>query len=99
MKPLNLRWNLDSVTELPHFYEKHGVHPEEVEEVLARPAENRKGSEGSMVAIGATSTGLVLKVIYVLDEVGDGAFVVTAYPLSGKTLLAFHRRMRRRGRR
>jgi len=34
----------------------------------------------------------------VLDEAGDGVFVVTAYPLAGKQLKAFRRRQRRRGR-
>jgi hypothetical protein len=32
------------------------------------------------------------------DEVGDGVFVVTAYPLTARQLKAFRRRKRRRGR-
>ena len=42
--------------------------------------------------------GRFLRVVYVPDQVGDGVFVVTAYPLAGRQLKAFRRRKRRRGR-
>jgi len=44
----------------------------------------------------STKVGRLLKVVYVPDVIGDGIFVVTAYDLHGKALLAFRRRMRRR---
>ena len=96
---LELRWNLDAFSGLPHFYEKHGVLETEIEEVLERPAEDRPGSEDSRVAIGATLAGRVLKVIYVPDDDGVGVFVVTAFALRGKPLQAFQHRMRKRGKR
>jgi len=37
--------------------------------------------------------------VYVPDDDGEGVFVVTAFDLRGKALTAYHRRMRRRGRR
>ena len=67
---------------------------EEVEAVLARPGEDRPGAEGSRIAIGRTSAGRYLRVIYV-PEVG-GVFVITAYELTGKPLLAYRRRKRRK---
>ncbi len=49
-------------------------------------------------SIGQTSAGRYLRVIYVPDPDGDGVFVVTAYPLTGKPLKAYRRRQRRRKR-
>ncbi len=40
----------------------------------------------------------LFEVIYVLDPEGDGVFVVTAYPLTGKPFKAYRRRQRRRRR-
>ena len=39
----------------------------EAEDVLARPIEDRPGSDGSRVALGQTESGRYLKVIYVPD--------------------------------
>ncbi len=69
-----------------------------MEEVLARPGEDRPGSEGSRVALGQTRAGRYLKVIYVPDEDRAGVFVITAYELTGKPLQAYRRRMRRKRR-
>jgi len=49
------------------------------------------------VAIGQTEAGRYLRVIYV-PELG-GAFVITAYELRGKPLIAYRRRRRRKGKR
>ncbi len=68
----------------------------QVEEVLQRPGEDRPGSEGSRVAIGRTSGGRLLRVIYVPDPQPDSIFVITAYGLRGKPLVAYRRRYRRK---
>jgi hypothetical protein len=55
-----------------------------VEDVLARPIEDRPGSEGSRVALGQTEAGRYLKVIYVPDPEPGSVFVITAYDLGPK---------------
>jgi hypothetical protein len=92
---MNLRYYHNPATDQPHIYD-HGVSEDEVEEVLRNPAEDARSRGQSRVAIGQTQGGRYLKVIYVADEIGDGIFVVTAYDLVGKGMLAFRRRMRRR---
>ncbi len=93
---MEFRFNTDPDTGLPHIYD-HGVTKEEVRQVLAHPQENRAGSEDSFAAIGQTNGGRYLHVIYVPDADGDGAFVITAYPIRGQQLKAFRRRRRRKG--
>ena len=90
-----IRYYMDVETGLPHLH-SHQVVEHEVEEVLARPGEDRPGRDGSRIAIGQTRSGRHLKVIYVPDEVPGSLFVITAYELTGKPLLAHRRRMRRR---
>lgn len=68
----------------------------EVEEVLARPGEDRPGHEGARVAVGQSRAGRYLRVIYVPDPFPESVFVITAYQLKGKPLAAYKRRMRRR---
>jgi len=51
----------------------------EVEEILISPAEDRPGREVSRVALGRTSAGCFLRVIYVTDPEPNGVFVITAY--------------------
>jgi hypothetical protein len=94
---VDVRYYLDPETGLPHIYD-HGVTEAEVEWVLARPGEDGPSSGGTRQSTGQTSTGRYLRVIYIPDPVGDGVFVVTAYPLTGKPLKAYRRRRRRRGR-
>jgi hypothetical protein len=53
----------------------------------------------SRVAIGCTSRGRYLRVIYVPDPEPDSVFVITAYELRGKPLIAYRRRRRRKGKR
>jgi hypothetical protein len=91
---MEVRYYLDSATGLPHC-RSHGVSESEIEQVLARPGEDRPGRDGSRIAIGQTEAGRYLRVIYVPDEGSDSVFVITAYDLRGKPLTAFRRRMRR----
>jgi hypothetical protein len=90
---VKVRYYIDPVTGEPHVH-NHGVTEVEVEEVLARPGEDRPGSNGTRVAVGRSSAGRHLRVIYVAET--GGVFVITAYDLSGKALLAYRRRSRRK---
>jgi len=92
---MRIRYYIDPETELPHIY-NHDVTEAEVEEILQSPGEDRPGREGSRVALGKTSGGRFLRVIYVLDHEPDSIFVITAYNLTGKPLTAFLRRRRRK---
>ena len=92
---MQVRYYRDPDSGLPHIY-GHNVTEAEVEEVLRSPGEDRPGSEGSRVALGQTRAGRYLRVIYVPDPQPDSVFVVTAYDLVGKALIAYRRRMRRR---
>lgn len=88
---------IDPRTDLPHIY-GHDVSEMEVEEVLERPAEDSPGNEGSRIAIGSTSTGRTLRVIYASGPEPNSVFVITACDLRGKPLFAHRRRMRRKHR-
>lgn len=90
-----VRFYIDPTSDAPHIY-NHGVSEAEVEDVLARPLEDRPGRDGSRIAIGQAYSGRFLRVIYVPDPEPDGIFVVTAYELRGKPLMAFRRRQRRK---
>ena len=90
-----LRYYIDPESELPHIY-KHDVSEEEVEEIMRYPGEDRPGKEGSRVALGRTSDGRYLRVIYVPDDDPGSVFIITAYNLTGKPLSAFLRRRRRK---
>lgn len=93
---MKVRYYIDPESGEPHIY-KHEVDEAEVEEVLRSPGEDRPGWEGSRVAIGQTEAGRYLRVIYVPER--GGVFVITAYELTGKSLLTYRRRMRKRKRR
>lgn len=92
---MKVRYYIDPQTGVPHVY-GHDVSETEVEEVLERPIEDFPGREGSRVTIGSTSAGRILRVIYVPDPEPNSVFVITAYDLRGKPLLAFRRRRRRK---
>ena len=92
---MGIRYHINAETGQPHLF-AHAVAEHEVEEVLARPGEDRPGHEGSRVALGRTRAGRFLRVIYVPDRQLGSVFVITAYELKGKPLMAFRRRMRRR---
>lgn len=90
----NIRYYTDPATEMPHICD-HDVTENEVEEVLAKPGEDRQGKDGSRVAIGQTDAGRYLRVIYVPDPKPGSVFVITAYDLHGRALEAYRRRSRR----
>jgi len=92
---VEIRFYLDPETGQPHIY-RHGVNKVEVEQVLARPLEDRPGREGSRVALGQTRAGRHLRVIYVPDPEPGSVFVITAYPLGPKALRALRRRRGRK---
>ena len=93
---MNVRYYIDPATGRPHIY-NHDVSELEVEQILSRPGEDRPGRDGSRVALGQSVNGRYLRVFYVPDPEPESIFVVTAYDLRGKPLLAYRRRMRRRG--
>ena len=95
---MKLRFYRDPETGEPHIY-RHGVTEREVADVFESPGEDRPGREGSRIALGQTSGGRFLRVIYIPDPRPGSAFVITAYDLSGKPLLAFRRRRRKKGKR
>ena len=74
----------------------YAVDEDEVEEVLRTPGEDRPGREGSRVAIGQTRAGRYLRVIYVPDPEPDSIFVIPAYQVTGKPLMAYRRRRRKK---
>ena len=94
---MNIRFYIDPDTDVPHIY-RHGVTENEVEDVLRAPGEDRPGREGSRVALGQTGGGRHLRVVYIPDLEPDSGFVITAYELTGKPLVAYRRRRRRRQR-
>ena len=94
---MEIRFFIDPTTDARHIY-GHDVSETEVEEILGNPGEDRPGTDGSRVAIGRTSSGRYLRVIYVPDPIPDSVFVITAYTLRGKPLLAYRRRQRRKRR-
>ena len=61
---MTVRFYIDPATDHPHIYD-HSVVEEEVEEVLARPMEDRAGRDGSRIALGQTEAGRYLRVIYI----------------------------------
>jgi len=91
---MRIRFYIDPESGTPHIH-KHGISEREVEDILSNPGEDRHGREGSRVAIGQTRTGRYLRVIYVPDPASEGSFVITAYELKGKPLIAYRRRRER----
>ena len=93
---MNIRYNLDADSGLPHIY-NHNVSEPEVMDVLRGPLENRPGTGESRILIGRTRQGRVLRVIVKFYADGQGIFVITAYDLHGKPLKALRRRLKKRG--
>jgi hypothetical protein len=79
----------------PHIH-AHRVDESEVLEVFNRPLERVAGRDESIVLIGRTRSGRILKIIYAIAHDGDGIFVITAYDLPEKQYRALNRRLRRR---
>jgi hypothetical protein len=92
---MNIRYYIDPVTNQPHIY-NHNVTEEEVEEVLLKPGEDRSGRDGSRIAIGQTSAGRYLRVVYVIDHEPKSIFIITAFDLVGKPLTAYKRRSQKK---
>ena len=63
-----------------------------MEDVLARPMEDRAGRDGSRIAVGQTEAGRYLRVIYIPDSTPSSVFVITAYELGDKAQKALRRR-------
>ncbi len=81
----------------PHIL-SHNIAESEAEEALERPIERVNGSDDSVIVIGRTRSGRVLRIIYAPARDGDGIFVVTAYDLPPKQFRALNRRLKRRRR-
>ena len=92
---MQVRFYIDPESGQPHILQ-HGVSENEIKGVLSQPSEDRAGREGSRVAIGRTAAGRYLRVIYVPDPEPGSVFVITAYELRGKPLIAYRHRMRRK---
>jgi hypothetical protein len=88
-----VRFHIDPTTDEPHIYE-HDVTEAEVLEILRTSTDRGPARNGAVQAVGKTSLGRYLKVIYI--EVPDSILVATAYDLRGLELKAFRRRRRRR---
>lgn len=95
---MKIRFYRDPGTDEPHIH-AHNVDEDEVADILESPGEDRPGREGSRVALGKTRAGRYLRVIYVPDAEPESVFVITAYDLRGKPLIAYRRRRRRKGKR
>ena len=90
---MKLRFYSDPETGLAHL-RRHCVTEHEAEDVLRSPGEDRPGHDGARVAVGQAQSGRYLRVIYVADADPDDVFVITAYELTGKPLLAYRKRRR-----
>jgi uncharacterized protein DUF4258 len=89
---VTVRFYIDPATHQPQHLRP--VVEEEVEEVLARPMEDRAGRDGSRIALGQTEAGRYLRVIYVPYPTPGSVFVITAYELSEKARKALRRRQK-----
>ena len=90
-----VRYDINPATGRPHIHD-HDVDEGDVEDVLARPLEDRPGRDGARVALGQTQAGRYLRVIYVPDPEPGSVFVITAYDLGPKARKALRRRRRRK---
>ena len=92
---MEVRFVKDPDTELPHIA-RHGVSELEVLQVLDSWPTLMLGRDNAIIALGRTTAGRYLKVIY--RRIEDGILVITAYDLRGKELKAYRRRIRHRPR-
>ena len=92
---MKIRFYIAPETGLPHIHD-HEVDESEVEDILRRSGEDRPAADGSRIAIGQTQAGRYLRVIYVRDSKSNSVFVITAYELDGKPLLAYRRRRQKK---
>jgi hypothetical protein len=92
---VRVRFYIDPESGEPHIH-RHGVTEEEVGDVMRQPFEDRPGREGSRVALGQTSAGRYLRIIYVPDPEPASVFVITGYDLGPKAKHALRRRRKRK---
>ena len=92
---MKIRYYIDPETDLPHIY-NHDVSEEDVEEVMFNPGEDRPGRDGARIVIGQASGGRYLRVVYVVDPEPGSVFVITAFELIGRPLLAYKRRRKKK---
>jgi len=92
---MKIRYYIDAETGQPHI--NNHSKEQEISDVLHNSGEDRPGHAGSRIAIGKTINGRYLRVVYVPDPEPDSIFIVTAYDLTGKALIAYRRRLRRKG--
>ena len=92
---MDLRFYIDPETDESHIA-KHGVSEGEVAQVLCAPIEDRAGREGTRIALGQTTSGRYLRVVYVLDAAPNSVSVITAFEIGPKARRALNRRRRRR---
>jgi hypothetical protein len=74
LERLKAQFYVDPTTGLPHIH-NHDVGEDEVVEVLESSGEDRAGREDSRIALGQTTAGRYLRVIYVPDPEPDSVFV------------------------
>jgi hypothetical protein len=94
---MKIRFYIDPETDQPHIY-GHSVTEEEVRQILEKPGEDFPAARNSRMALGQTTAGRYLQVIYVPDAAPGSVFVITAYELQGKARTAYRRRQRRKRR-
>ena len=79
---MDVRVYHDPDTGRPHC-EAHGVSAREATEALARSVEEGPGRDGTRSAIGSTTAGRLLRLIFV-REVDGSIFLITAYDVTGR---------------
>jgi hypothetical protein len=94
---MNLRFYIDPETDQPHIYNHH-VDEDEVEDIMRSPGMVYPGRDNSKIAIGQTQSGRYLRIVYKPDPEPDSMFIITAYELRGKALVAYRRGKRRKSR-
>lgn len=92
---MKVRYYIDPDTGQPHIYQ-HEVTESDVQSILEEPGEDRPGRDGSRLAMGQTTAGRFLRVVYVLDPEPGSVFVVTAFEPGRKTIAAYRRRRKKR---
>ena len=73
---MQVRYYDDPSSGQPHIY-GHNVAEDEVEAVLDRPIEDRPVEGGARIALGQTTAGRYLRVVYVPDPIPNAVFVIT----------------------
>ena len=83
---------IDPQTQRAHV-EDHGVSRAEVLEVLDGPTYDSAANNGARAAVGQTSSGRILRVIY-RRKAPRHVLVITAYEADRRTKKRFHRNKR-----